>query len=671
MPRLLRFTLVSVAVTVAALSLLRLAFFLAFRDPALPLPPGITAEAFRVGFKFDLRLGLLLHLPLLLLGPLPWLSPFRSTRLRRAWASCLAAGVGAVLVVYAFDFGHYGYLDLRLDATILRFLYEPAISARMVWDTYPVPQVVLAIGAGVAAAAWAASRGIERTGARPEVALRRRVLAGTVGAALVAAGLWGKLQWYPLRWVDAYFSSSQFASTVALNPVLYFAATWKNRSRGWDESAARAAWPVVRQHVGAPPAPDGALTLRREGIPAFTRATPPNVLIVILESFATFKTGYFGNPLDPTPHFDALARESLVFSRFYTPHTGTARSVFASLTGLPDVERVRTASRNPLAVRQHTIVNDFTGYDKYFFMGGSANWGNIRGLLANNVPDLRLYEEGDHRAPRVNVWGISDLELFEEALTVLRGREDRPFFAVVKTSGSHRPYTIPPDQSGFTADPRSDDEARQHGFASNAEYNAFRYLDHSLGHFLGLARREPWYANTIFVFFGDHGLGARAIPHVSAAERQLELTKLHVPLVLHAPGLLGPPRDLPIVASELDLLPTVASAAGRRYVNTTLGRDLFDPERPPIAFTIRHGGEPTIGVLTEHHWFQMRADGSAEALHALDGADPRADLRGDHPAEAARLRDLARALHESARWLTFHNPPAPAPPSHLSVEAGR
>jgi arylsulfatase A-like enzyme len=301
-------------------------------------------------------------------------------------------------------------------------------------------------------------------------------------------------------------------------------------------------------------------------------------------------------------------------------------------------------------------------------MGGSANWGNIRGLLANNVPDLQLYEEGDHRAPRVNVWGISDLQLFEEALSVLQERRPGPFFAVIKTSGSHRPYTIPPDTS-FALDPRTDDETRAHGFASNAEYNAFRYLDHSLGHFMALARREPWYANTIFVFFGDHGLGARAVPHVSPAERQLELTKLHVPLVIHAPALMGPPQDLPAVASELDLLPTVASAAGRRYVNTTLGRDLFDPDRAPYAFTIRHGGEPTIGVLSHDFWFQMRADGSGAILNALESGDAEADVSPAFPEQARQLRDLTRALHESARWLTFHN--APEPGLHVTASNTR
>ena len=138
-------------------------------------------------------------------------------------------------------------------------------------------------------------------------------------------------------------------------------------------------------------------------------------MIVLLESFAAYKTGSFGNPLDPTPRFDALAREGTLYTRFFTPTWGTARSVWATVTGLPDVETDLTATRNPLLVSQNSILNDFTGYEKLYFLGGSLNWANIRGLLAANIAGLRLFEEGSFSAPRVDVWGISDLDLFEEA----------------------------------------------------------------------------------------------------------------------------------------------------------------------------------------------------------------------------------------------------------------
>ena len=191
----------------------------------------------------------------------------------------------------------------------------------------------------------------------------------------------------------------------------------------------------------------------RRSEPRNRPARRPNVVIVLLESFAAYKTGAFGNPLDPTPRFDALAREGTLYTRFFTPTWGTARSVWATVTGLPDVETHLTATRNPLIVAQHTILNDFAGYEKLYFLGGSLSWANIRGLLAANVEGLRIFEEGSYAAPRVDVWGISDLDLFAEATRVFSATR-QPFVAIVQTSGSHRPYTIPANRGGFDRPPR-------------------------------------------------------------------------------------------------------------------------------------------------------------------------------------------------------------------------
>ena len=131
---------------------------------------------------------------------------------------------------------------------------------------------------------------------------------------------------------------------------------------------------------------------------------------------------------------------------------------------MPDIELNKTSSRNPLVVRQHTIINAFKGYDKYYFLGGSANWGEIRGLLLHNIPGLHVFEEGSYSSPRVDVWGISDLNLFEEANKVLRKKKGKPFFAIIQTSGNHKPYTIPDDNRGFKVLAADEDEVVKYGF---------------------------------------------------------------------------------------------------------------------------------------------------------------------------------------------------------------
>ena len=128
----------------------------------------------------------------------------------------------------------------------------------------------------------------------------------------------------------------------------------------------------------------------------------------------------YNNPLNTTPYFNELCKNGIFFDRCFTPAYGTARGVWATITGIPDVESPKTASRNPNAVDQNTIINSFKDYDHFYFLGGSATWANIRGVLTNNIQNLKLYEENDYAAKKIDVWGISDKNLFLESNKILK-----------------------------------------------------------------------------------------------------------------------------------------------------------------------------------------------------------------------------------------------------------
>lgn len=282
--------------------------------------------------------------------------------------------------------------------------------------------------------------------------------------------------------------------------------------------------------------------------------------------------------------------------------------MFATITGIPDIELSQTSSRNPLVVKQHTLINEFKGYDKFYFLGGSANWGNIRGVLSGNIPDLKIYEEGSFSddSQRINVWGISDLDLFREANRILRQPRDQPFFAIIQTAGNHRPYTIPDDNMGFEYQRHKRRNWTIFGFHSEKEYNAFRFTDHSIGRFIDMARGETYFKNTIFALFGDH-----AVPevgkHMPKYLQQLHISQKLVPFVIYAPELIPNSKAYDKIASELDVLPTLAGLSLPQYTNTTLGRDLldarFDDQR--YAFTINPGLIPEIGLISDRFYFQI------------------------------------------------------------------
>lgn len=662
-PRLFKLLIAVAILSVLILSGMRLIFWFIFNNPADPLSHHDLFYAFYLGAKFDLRLTLYVLLPLFLLGWIKWLSPFRNTLMQRIWLIYLVLAATGVLLVYLTDFGHYAYLNKRIDATVLRFLGNFSTSANMVWDSYSVIPWSLAVIALIALDAWAINGLIRYFRRQDAVPLRTRhkFWIAPLSFFVFLFAIFGKFSYYPLRWSDAFFSTHAYASAVASNPVLYFFNTLKNKNVSFDIAKTRKYYPLISHYLGVPHPNAETLNYTRHIPGKAVFATPPNIVMVFVESFAAYKTGSYGNKLDPTPFFDNIERNSLSFRHYFTPHTGTARSVFTAITGLPDIEVHKTSTRNPLVVDQHTIINDFKGYEKFYFIGGSANWGNIRGILQNNIKDLHLYEEGSYTLPRMDLWGLDDASLFTEANWVLR-KQKKPFFAIIQTAGNHRPYHIPEQSYGFKRRNVDDDALKKNGFINLAEYNAFRFMDHSIGHFIKEARKESYFDNTIFIFYGDHGITGYPGEHSPEYLGHTQLSGMLTPLVFYAPKLLKP-RRVDTIASEVDLLPTVAGLTGQSYTNTTLGRDLTDPQFNDRrdAFTITHNRISQLGLLDKDYYFRINDNGTQMILNAIHSKDSRANLVNQLPERTQQMKELTFGLYETIKYMMYHNKASQVP----------
>ncbi|WP_163029274.1 sulfatase-like hydrolase/transferase, partial [Pseudomonas viridiflava] len=105
------------------------------------------------------------------------------------------------------------------------------------------------------------------------------------------------------------------------------------------------------------------------------------------------------------------------------------------------------------------------------------------------------------------------------------------------------------------------------------QYNAVRLLDFNIGRLMELAKAGGYYENTIFVLFGDHNTRISQIPHMAPAFEQLGLESNNVPMLIHAPGLLGT-RVINEAVGLADLLPTLAGMAGMPFSNGAMGRDI-------------------------------------------------------------------------------------------------
>ena len=489
----------------------------------------------------------------------------------------------------------------------------------------------------------------------------KKILIISISIILYLFGIYGKASFYPLRWSDAFFTTHRFSSSLALNPVLFFFNTLvTSEERKYDKAKLKRHYDSVAAYLGVAKPDRERLVFHRRNNTIPLVSGRPNVIVIFMESFSAHKTGIFDNPLNPSPHFDKIAKNALFFRRFYTPRHGTARGVFATLTGIPDVITRRTASRNPATVSQYTILNAFRDYEKFYFLGGSANWANIRGVFSHNVKNIHIYEEGDYSTPRTDVWGISDLHLFEEANRVLSRINNKPFFAFIHLSGNHRPYTIPDDNRSFKMADIEEEELKKYGFNSLAEFNSFRFIDHSLGFFMRTARKEKYFNNTLFLIFGDNGTHGNS-PHMHKAEQALGLGAYHVPFVIYGPGLIEQGKYFDIVASQMDVFPTVAGMIGLPFLNTTLGRNLldtrFDSQRYAFIQSTR-GVVPEIGLLSDDFYLVMNVDETEIRLYSYYSENPTQDVGGKFPNQVKEMSQLCIGLYHAAKYMLYHNSPS-------------
>ncbi|WP_243647258.1 LTA synthase family protein [Aestuariirhabdus litorea] len=651
---------------------LRVTFLLGFSEVGDTVQASIAdlAKVLYIGFKFDLRLALILTLPLILLAYLPWVNLARLSLVRKLAFGYLLLAVSGLVVFYVFDFGHYAYLGVRINSTALRFLEDFAISRDMVWESYPVVWITVAVLATIAAFMYGYSRLVHSTLLQdpPSIRIPARIGGGVVIFFAVLLGLLGR--WpgnienpVPLRWSDAFFSGSTPISSLGLNPVLYFFVSSEYSESPYELEEVKRYYPAISQYLGVEQPDSERLNYVRQ-FPASEHSVSdkgrkPNVVLIMLESLGASRLGVYNNPLTPSPNLDHIARNGWFMPNFYVPVSGTARTVFASLTGLPDVTRVNTASRNTLITEQLMIINEFKDYQKHYLIGGSLGWANMSAVINHNIPDIHISEEGSFSSPNVDVWGISDLDLFKESDKVFRQLPDeQPFLAIIQTAGNHRPFTIPDNNDDFVVDNSHSDEAlSKAGFRSAAQYNAVRLLDYNIGRFMEMAKESGYFDNTIFVFYGDHNNRITETPHMKPFYEALDLDGLHVPHMIYAPKLLQP-RVIEGAVSLVDVFPTLAGLVGIPYRNTTLGRDINRPapEGERVVYTqTSHKTTPVIGAITKDYMLRIDYNNDVIKLHDLNSDTPAEDVSGQHPEKAEKLTQLAKGFYETTRYLLHHN----------------
>lgn len=666
--KLIKFLLLSVFIEVLLFSVFRIGFVAYFYSDAKSFSLNQLLYSFWIGFRFDLQLAIIILLPILFFAGFKYLGIFKSSFGKRFWLIYLLLVNLIIISLYATNIFHYEFFKRLVDSGVVRYLYDIKDAFTMLSEGYPIYKML----AGFMLFAFLGYKFFSKIHAsvdeKSEFFSNKKskwLVYSLFTLVFVFAG-YGKFEAYPWRWSEAFYSSDKFLSYVASNPVTYFQNTLKNKGEKYNTAYTKETYEVIADYLEIKQKNKEKLNFVRfiqpDHVPEY-QFVKPNIVFILGESTSYARTSLSNNPLNPTPFLKKMSDSGLSYSRYYTPHAGTARGVWATLTGLADVEHMRTSSRNPMVVNQQLVLNALKDYKKFYFIGGSLSWGNVRGVVSN-TEEITKFEEQDYtRSPHNDVWGISDVHLAGEVNEVLK-KQNKPFFAYVQLAGNHSPNTIPEENFGFVKSQDLGEKINQEDLLKYSfdgkidELDGQRFLDHSVKRLIELAQKEDYFDNTIFIFVGDHGLNRRG-DHLHKAEQVFETATLHTPLIIYAPKLIKHKSfDYPV--SAVDIPATIVGLTGTPYINSTTGRDILDKNfdaKQHYSFYIQHGNNPLLNIIGKDYLYRIRADGSEKQLYRYYFEQENQNLVESEPERANSMEALTRGIYESTRYISYKNSP--------------
>ena len=490
----------------------------------------------------------------------------------------IAGSYAAILLfVYLAAVEHYFFaeFDARFNLVATDYLIYPKEVFNDIWEAYPVLRV-FGISALIALV--------------PLWLLRRPLLGGTditarlrdrwrpfvpYVALLLIAGL-------AFRSETLARSDNRIANQLAMNGHSQFFQALRTNEieyRVYYRSADPAA-SLSRLTAQLGPGGGTFMALARGRLDRQFAAKPDglgalNVVVVMEESFGAEVSKLLRGDRDLMPSFDRYAQQGLWFTNMYAQGTRTVRgleAITASFPPIPTVSIVRRPNNENIAT--WGSVMRAAGYSSGFLYGGFGYFDNMNAFFRGNGYDV--LDRNDIPHPRfANIWGVSDEDLFEAALADFdrRASSGKPFFAQIMTTSNHKPFTFPKGLPGIPA-------------AGGGRDAGVRYADYALGRFFEAARQHRWFDRTVFVVVADHG--ARVY-----GRAQIPLKTYEIPCLVWAPKHIKPQR-VDVLASQIDIAPTVLGLLGLGYRAPFFGQDLLGEMTGPRVALFNHNHDVAL-----------------------------------------------------------------------------
>jgi phosphoglycerol transferase MdoB-like AlkP superfamily enzyme len=314
------------------------------------------------------------------------------------------------------------------------------------------------------------------------------IIVFLVAVPLMVIGCRGGIQPIPINEAEVYFSHNQCVNDATVNPLWNLAHSFIEtkkvlNDRAYKEFSNIEARQIVEDLYAVPV--DTTISL--------FKSSKPNVCFLILESWSAELIESLDGYQGITPNFEALAREGYLFTHLEAAGHLSDQGIPGILSGYPALP-IGSAINQPGKHPQLPSINKElkkAGYSSSFYFGGQLIYGNIKSYIYYNQFD-RIIEQADLPssipAGRLGIHDSIMLNLWSDSLKQMK----EPFFSCLFTVSTHSPYDA---VKGNLVNM---------GTMEDKYLSTVVYCDRQIGRFFAEAKKQPWYANTIFVLVADH-----------------------------------------------------------------------------------------------------------------------------------------------------------------------
>lgn len=309
----------------------------------------------------------------------------------------------------------------------------------------------------------------------------------------------------------------------------------------------------------------------------FKKGTP-DILIVIMESFASDIMPSMGSYKDVAVCLDSIAQQSILFTRFYANSFRTDRGMVSILSGYP-AQPTTSIMRYPRKTSQlPSIARNLAKYKNYkttYYYGGDADFCNMRSYLVSQGYQHIISDANFPIEDKLSKWGVPDHILAAKMMEDIKAQqnEKRPMLRILQTSSSHEPFEVPYHR------------------LKDKRLNAFAYTDSVMGAIVREYRKLPKWKNTLIVFVPDHVGGYKE--NLNDHDR----SRYQIPLIL-AGGAISRPMKVGIIGSQHDIAATLLGQLGVEHREFTFSKNMMSDATPKFAF---FAVNDAFGIVSEEN----------------------------------------------------------------------